>query len=89
MKIVIDLNRVSVDEIDSLINIKADTTRDLIKNMLWRFIANEDGTPLPEDEARAYVGTMGTVDAMRAMAQVSKLSKELMSEAFPPAQSAI
>jgi hypothetical protein len=89
MKIVVDLDMIPVDELDLFIDadMKDLTTGGVLKTWLWRFVANDDGSRVSEEEARAFIGKMGTANAFQAAATVKNLILELMEAAFPKGSS--
>lgn len=85
MKIVVDLNMIPIDELDGFVDGKYAglTTGAVVKEWLWRFVADDAGVRVTESEARAFIGRLGTADALEAAATVKNLILGLIQEAFP------
>lgn len=85
MKINVDIDRITLDDYDAIMEIIETDQRGFIRNFLWHFLQDDSGNYLPEDEAKAALGKMGLGTALKATGELNAKLKELVGSALPPA----
>jgi len=83
LKVDIDRNRM-----DDLIRLESAVKLVEIRDALALFVVNEDGTPLPTEEAQAKVGELTIREMRMATDKLLESLKEVNDAAVPPEKSA-
>lgn len=62
------------------------TESQALRQLLAQFLAEDDGTPIPYDQAIKRVGSLTLETIMEATAQIAESMKEVGKTAIPPAK---
>lgn len=85
MKVIVDIDRITIKDFSTLLEAeKGDDKAQVIVEQLWRFIADDEGKYLPENEAREAVQNMGLGTALTAARDIAAKMKEYVQGAIPP-----
>ena len=86
VNIVIDIDRITLNDLSTLEQTGDQKLPDsqVAKDFLWRFIADDSGEYLPDDEARAIVGKLGVGQALKAVQEFKAAIGGIKSAAVPP-----
>ena len=84
VKLKIDENRITLDD---LINLEeGDNSTRFLRDLFSRFLVDENGEYLPEEEAVKVMGKLTLGDVMQVKEQFMEFIKGLQERAVPPEQ---
>lgn len=85
MKINVDIDRITLDDYDAIMEVIEKDQKRFIRDFLWHFLQDDDGNYIEDEtEAKKALGKLGLGTALRATGELNIKMKELVSSALPP-----